>query len=201
MFKFRSTLVNQLWRFAQEDFKGSSTSFALHHQEQPSGEEVSQGHDDRRPLYSKRTASTASLEATNLKKKQIRAVLMRLKKSHLEVLLKAVQSKGAEIGGCVMIPNVSRTSSGLKSHILMCQMFRWPDLQSESDLKRLSICQENDESFYEEKSVNNHLGISRTCCRLYECCNPYHWSRRYQHIHTSKYHFLSTKATSSPEFI
>lgn len=86
---------------------------------------------------------------------------MRLKKSNLEILLKAVSSKGADPGKCVTIPSLT-TCAGLAPNVLMCQLFRWPDLQSDFTLKKLPICTEI---------------VSKEVFPLYQCCNPYHWSK------------------------
>ena len=124
----------------------------------------------------------------------------------METLLKAVKTRGAEPGSCIEIPAVARVpiGSGEKScqiaaHIFLCQIFRWPDLQSDIDMKRLSYCRLSSDDICDnlqlaaekqpaaEKQTN--LGLD---CRnfkhpgqLYECCNPYHWSR-------------ITKSSSSP---
>ena len=96
MFKFRSTLVNQLWRYVQcpqsshedcNNFEVAEVASVLFS-------------DDRRPLYLRRPSSTSTttsnenLVITPAKKKQIQAMLMRLKKTQLETLLKAIQTKG-----------------------------------------------------------------------------------------------------------
>ena len=133
-------------------------------------------------------------------------MLKGLKRTHLETLLKAVKTRGAEPGSCIEIPAVARVpiGSGEKScqiaaHIFLCQIFRWPDLQSDIDMKRLSYCRLSSDDICDnlqlaaekqpaaEKQTN--LGLD---CRnfkhpgqLYECCNPYHWSR-------------ITKSSSSP---
>ncbi len=98
-------------------------------------------------------------------------MLLRIKKANLETLLKAVQSKGAVPGGCVMIPSMA-SCAGLAPHVLLCQLFRWPDLQSDWDLKRLPFCTQH----HEENIVRNKDPIEHHQ-RLFECCNPYHWSR------------------------
>ena len=205
MFKFRSTLVNQLWRYVQcpqsshedpaasTDNLGGGAGGGLTN----SLYEAEVACDDRRPLYLRRpsvsnrntTAAISSQAAEHItpsKKKQIQNMLMRLKRTHLETLLKAIKSKGATPGSCVMMPSMM-TSSSSKSgipapNILLCQLFRWPDLQSDSDLKRLSYCMSDLSGAME--SAEKQLSCSLDCNfkqptrhRLYECCNPYHWSR------------------------
>ena len=119
----------------------------------------------------------------------------------METLLKAVKTRGAEPGSCIEIPAVARapsSGSGEKScqiaaHIFLCQIFRWPDLQSDIDMKRLSYCRlssENDISCdnlqlaaEKQPAAEKQTNLGLDCCnfkhpgRLYECCNPYHWSR------------------------
>ena len=43
-------------------------------------------------------------------------------------------------------------------HLLCCQIWRWPDLNQSSELKRLPVCHSAKDP-------------------VYICCNPYHWSR------------------------
>ncbi|TGZ40350.1 Mothers against decapentaplegic-like protein [Temnothorax longispinosus] len=43
-------------------------------------------------------------------------------------------------------------------HLLCCQIWRWPDLEHSSELKRLPMCHSAKDP-------------------VYICCNPYHWSR------------------------
>ena len=168
MFKFRSTLVQQLWRYVQctslEASEEDQDLDLLHDQSSSSKQ------DDQRPLHEIRPLHARS-RPNSKKKQQIRAMLMRLKKANLETLFKAVQSKGADPGSCVMIPvtnNLSSSSSAMASHVVLSQVFRWPDLQSESELKRLSFCHNQD------KIISDHF---KNQPKLYECCNPYHWSR------------------------
>ena len=120
----------------------------------------------------------------------------------METLLKAVKTRGAEPGSCIEIPAVARVpiGSGEKScqiaaHIFLCQIFRWPDLQSDIDMKRLSYCRLSSESDIScdnlQLAAEKHTNLGLDCRnfkhpgQLYECCNPYHWSR-------------ITKSSSSP---
>ena len=72
------------------------------------------------------------------------------------------------------------TTSGIPAHLLLIQVFRWPDLHQESELKRLPYCE-----FYNVSDVGDCEKTASTSAsaqlsplpRLYECCNPYHWSR------------------------
>ena len=84
------------------------------------------------------------------------------------------------------IPSSNSVKSGVAApHILMCQLFRWPDLpHSDIDMKRLSFCNllsDNAETAMPESAAE--MLCSFECnfevhlTRLYKCCNPYYWSR------------------------
>ncbi|KAJ8271968.1 hypothetical protein COCON_G00108270 [Conger conger] len=88
--------------------------------------------------------------------------LKRLKEQPLDALWEAVESKGGMPSDCVM---VSRTELRLDGHtappqLLLCKLYRWPDLQHAAQLKPLFNCQ----SF----GVLDGPAV---------CCNPYHYSR------------------------
>lgn len=80
--------------------------------------------------------------------------LKRLKDPQLETLLQAVESRGAMLTNCVLLERETQ----LEPHLLCCQIWRWPELQRGSELRRLPIC----------SSSTNPAAV---------CCNPYHWSR------------------------
>jgi hypothetical protein len=65
-------------------------------------------------------------------------------------------------GRSVVLPSAVRGSLEDRSigdpHLLCCQIWRWPDLEHSSDLKRLPVCHSAKDP-------------------VYICCNPYHWSR------------------------
>lgn len=67
-------------------------------------------------------------------------------------------------GGGVVVPvrggssAVAESSAPSDPHLLCCQIWRWPDLEHSSELKRLPICHSAKDP-------------------VYICCNPYHWSR------------------------
>ncbi|KAI4482696.1 hypothetical protein M0804_008549 [Polistes exclamans] len=106
-------------------------------------------------------------------------LLKTLKENQLEMLLTAVESCGADLGSCILVPRQQRpfrNSSDSDSEIddqqqqrllentsmdplvLCCQIWRWPDLMPSEELKRLPICHSAKDP-------------------VYVCCNPYHWSR------------------------
>ena len=182
MFKFRKTLVNLLWsyvQYPQDSLDVEETSVSYHEAAVISGDEC-------RPLQPQRSSSSASstYQLPAGKKKQLNHMLMRLKKSNLEILLDAIKSQGSNPGGCVLMPASASTTSGIPAHLLLIQVFRWPDLSQESELKRLPFCE-----FYNVVSDGNATkNLEKTAStsasaqlsplpRLYECCNPYHWSR------------------------
>jgi len=182
MFKFRSSLVNQLlnhvkinpeWNFVEQDNEGHeviSTS-------------------DKRPLTSSRRQSTV---LANVKRKQVQSVLLRLKKANLEVLLNAVQT--GIPGDCVFVPacgstsssNAGSSSSSPPPHILLSQVFRWPDLQFEWELKRLDFYCRPHHFDQQQKETSNFCQP-----KLYECCNPYHWTRTLPNPTTFNYNAQS----------
>ncbi|XP_062845627.1 mothers against decapentaplegic homolog 6a [Trichomycterus rosablanca] len=90
------------------------------------------------------------------------ALLKKLKQKPLGILLEAVESKGAVLGGCVNAPQAElQVSSHVVSpQYLLCRFFRWPDLKLAAPLKALCHCQ----------SFGVPSGEA-------SCCNPYHYSR------------------------
>lgn len=90
------------------------------------------------------------------------ALLKKLKEKPLGVLLEAVESKGAVLGGCVVAPQAELNIGGcaVSPQYLLCRFFRWPELQFSSSLKALCCCQ----------SFRAPGGEA-------PCCNPYHYSR------------------------
>lgn len=60
---------------------------------------------------------------------------------------------------CVLIPK--GRILGLEPHVVACQTWRWSDLRSSSELKRIPSCSSERDP-------------------IYVCCNPAHWSRIYE---------------------
>ncbi|NXX39130.1 SMAD7 protein, partial [Tricholaema leucomelas] len=92
-----------------------------------------------------------------------RAVLKRLKERQLEGLLRAVESHGGARTPCLLLP--AKADSRLGQHwyslpVLLCKVFRWPDLRHCSEMKRLCCC---------ESYGKAHPELV--------CCNPHHLSR------------------------
>ncbi|XP_067401490.1 mothers against decapentaplegic homolog 7 isoform X1 [Emydura macquarii macquarii] len=91
------------------------------------------------------------------------AVLKKLKEKQLEGLVQAVESRGATRTPCLLLPG--RVDSRLGQHwyslpLLLCKVFRWPDLRHCSEVKRLCCC---------ESYGKTHPELV--------CCNPHHLSR------------------------
>ncbi|KAM6329166.1 mothers against decapentaplegic homolog 7-like isoform X3 [Rissa tridactyla] len=91
------------------------------------------------------------------------AVLKRLKERQLEGLLHAVESRGGARTPCLLLP--AKADSRLGQHwyplpVLLCKVFRWPDLRHCSEVKRLCGC---------ESYGKAHPELV--------CCNPHHLSR------------------------
>lgn len=103
------------------------------------------------------------------------SVLKKLKERQLELLLQAVESRGGTRTPCLMLPGRLDCRLGLGAPagsqpaqpppsyslpLLLCKVFRWPDLRHSSEVKRLYCC----ESY---GKINPEL----------VCCNPHHLSR------------------------
>ncbi|XP_043936013.1 mothers against decapentaplegic homolog 6-like [Protopterus annectens] len=92
------------------------------------------------------------------------SLFQKMKDEQLELLAKAVESKGAWESSCVCFPKADLRVGKhvLPPLVLICKLFRWPDLKQLHELKRLSWC----ETFW--KTGNEGTVV---------CCNPFHLSR------------------------
>lgn len=103
------------------------------------------------------------------------SVLKKLKERQLELLLQAVESRGGTRTACLLLPGrldcrlgpgasasaqPAQPPSTYSLPLLLCKVFRWPDLRHSSEVKRLCCC----ESY---GKINPEL----------VCCNPHHLSR------------------------
>ncbi|XP_038600135.1 mothers against decapentaplegic homolog 7 isoform X2 [Tachyglossus aculeatus] len=109
------------------------------------------------------------------------SVLKKLKERQLELLLQAVESRGGARTGCLLLPGrvdprlgpgrergtpgsparaPSPAATAYSLPLLLCKVFRWPDLRHSSEVKRLRCC--------ESYGKNNPDLV---------CCNPHHLSR------------------------
>ncbi|CAG9766879.1 unnamed protein product [Ceutorhynchus assimilis] len=88
------------------------------------------------------------------KERDVQELLKKLQENQLEMLLTAVDSRGLELGHCVLVPR----EHSHEPHLLCCQFWRWPEVRQASELRRLPQC-----------------GAAGDM--VYACCNPFHWSR------------------------
>lgn len=108
------------------------------------------------------TSSPDENNPEELEKKSVtQSMLKRLKEKQLEMMIQSVESKGEEITGCVLLPkgDFRLGRRVVAPHILCLQMWRWPNISSESELKKMPFCETIDDP-------------------AYVCCNPFHWSRK-----------------------
>ena len=112
-----------------------------------------------RRLWKARVVPDKSQDDTEIKSSG-QALLKRLSERQLELLLTAVETKGAETGECVLLAKgpMQMGKKKVSPEVLCCQLWRWLDMDGECEIKRLPCC----------RSANDPV---------YTCCNPYHWSR------------------------
>ncbi|KAM4690134.1 mothers against decapentaplegic homolog 6-like [Rhinophrynus dorsalis] len=102
-------------------------------------------------------------ELQNALRPTVHQLFKKLKNEQLWQLAEAVESKGRWDCGCVWFPWDSRSGKqALAPQVLLCKLYRWPDLRHGAELKRLIQC----ENFWRKGSEGTSL-----------CCNPYHFSR------------------------
>ncbi|NWV06537.1 SMAD6 protein, partial [Ptilonorhynchus violaceus] len=92
------------------------------------------------------------------------ALFKKLKDEELELLVQVVESRGAWESSCVLAPwgDPQGVKQGLPPQVLLCRLFRWPDLHQSHELKHLCYC----------------TGGQGGCGDLAVlCCNPHHFSR------------------------
>ena len=92
------------------------------------------------------------------------SLLKRLKETQLESLVAAVESNGAETADCVMLthPVLRLGKRKVAPHVLCCQLWRWPEMDSGDACMRHLPCSQVVGAQEDSSSI---------------CCNPYHWSR------------------------
>ncbi|XP_051497039.1 mothers against decapentaplegic homolog 6-like [Apus apus] len=92
------------------------------------------------------------------------ALFKKLKDEELELLVQAVESRGACEAGCVWAPRgeLRGAKQGLAPQVLLCRLYRWPDLRQPHELKHLCYC------------AGGRGGCGDTAAL---CCNPHHFSR------------------------
>lgn len=123
-------------------------------------------------LLQHETSSSDENNSEEIEKKSVtQSLLKRLKEKQLEMLIQSVESRGAEPTGCVLLPkgDLRLGRRTVAPHVLCLQLWRWPDLNSTSELKKMPYCETQDDPGY-------------------HCCNPYHWSRKsgkYINVHVN----------------
>uniref|UniRef100_A0A8D0FL34 Mothers against decapentaplegic homolog n=1 Tax=Strix occidentalis caurina TaxID=311401 RepID=A0A8D0FL34_STROC len=92
------------------------------------------------------------------------ALFKKLKDEELELLVQAVESRGAWESGCVWAPRGEPRGAkqALPPQVLLCRLYRWPDLRQPHELKHLCYC----------AGGRGGCGEAATLC-----CNPHHFSR------------------------
>ncbi|XP_056410688.1 mothers against decapentaplegic homolog 6-like isoform X2 [Hyla sarda] len=93
----------------------------------------------------------------------VHQLFKKLKDEHLWQLSEAVKSRGRWDCGCIWLPwEVRAGKQVLPPQVLLCRLYRWPDLRTNAELKSLSHCQ----NFWRRSGEGTTI-----------CCNPYHLSR------------------------
>ena len=122
---------------------------------------------DRDDASDAETAPSLDEAADELETKSLaQSMLKRLDEQHLETLIQAVESRGAEPTDCVLLSRdeLRLGNRTIAPHVFCCRLWRWPRLDAvggEGLLKRLPCCWA--------------AGHDRDADVV--CCNPYHWSR------------------------
>ncbi|KAM3910025.1 mothers against decapentaplegic homolog 6-like isoform 1-T1 [Leptodactylus fuscus] len=93
----------------------------------------------------------------------VHQLFKKLKDEQLWQLLQAVEGRGRWDGGCILLPwEVRAGKQALPPQVLVCRLYRWPDLRTSTELKSLSQCQ----NFWRRSGDGTSV-----------CCTPYHYSR------------------------
>ncbi|NXX62156.1 SMAD6 protein, partial [Scopus umbretta] len=92
------------------------------------------------------------------------ALFKKLKDEELELLVQAVESRGAWESGCIWVPRGEPRGAkqALPPQVLLCRLYRWPDLRQPHELKHLGYC----------AGAWGGCGDAAVLC-----CTPHHFSR------------------------
>uniref|UniRef100_A0A8B9QFZ2 Mothers against decapentaplegic homolog n=1 Tax=Apteryx owenii TaxID=8824 RepID=A0A8B9QFZ2_APTOW len=119
-----------------------------------------------RRLWRQRCAAPSPEDGHGALKPAAHALFKKLKDEELELLVQAVESRGARESGCVWVARGEPRGAkqALPPQVLLCRLYRWPDLRQPHELKHLSYCQ----------SAGGRGGCGDAAAL---CCNPHHFSR------------------------
>ncbi|XP_029881966.1 mothers against decapentaplegic homolog 6-like isoform X1 [Aquila chrysaetos chrysaetos] len=117
-----------------------------------------------RRLWRQRCAAATPEDSPGALKPAAHALFKKLKDEELELLVQAVESRGAWESGCVWAPRgeLRGAKQALPPQVLLCRLYRWPDLRQPHELKHLCYC-------------TRGRGGCGDAAAL--CCNPHHFSR------------------------
>lgn len=117
-----------------------------------------------RRLWRQRCAAASPEDGPSALKPAVHALFKKLKDEELELLVQVVESRGAWESGCVLAPwgDLQGVKQGLPPQVLLCRLFRWPDLHQSHELKHFCYCAGG-------QGVCGDLAVL--------CCNPHHFSR------------------------
>ncbi|XP_075032006.1 mothers against decapentaplegic homolog 6-like [Calonectris borealis] len=117
-----------------------------------------------RRLWRQRCAAAGPEDGPGALKPAAHALFKKLKDEELELLVQAVESRGAWESGCVWVPRGEPRGAkqALPPQILLCRLYRWPDLRQPHELKHLCYC------------AGGRGGCGDAAVL---CCNPHHFSR------------------------
>ncbi|XP_065515965.1 mothers against decapentaplegic homolog 6-like isoform X2 [Lathamus discolor] len=118
-----------------------------------------------RRLWRQRCAAAGPEDGPGALKPAAHALFKKLKDEELELLVQAVESRGACESGCVWAPRGESRGGpkqALPPQVLLCRLYRWPDLRQPHELKHLCYC------------AGGRGGCGDAAAL---CCNPHHFSR------------------------
>lgn len=117
-----------------------------------------------RRLWRQRCVAAGPEDGPGALKPAAHALFKKLKDEELELLVQAVESRGAWESGCVWAPRgeLRGAKQALPPQVLLCRLYRWPDLRQPHELKHLCYC------------AGGWGGCGDAAVL---CCNPHHFSR------------------------
>lgn len=113
-----------------------------------------------RRLWRQRCAAAGPDDGPGTLKPAAHALFKKLRDEELELLAQAVESRGGCECGCLWVPRGPKQA--LPPQVLLCRLYRWPDLRQPQELKPLCYC------------AGGRGGCGDAAAL---CCNPHHFSR------------------------